>query len=64
MLIEQRAVFAVCAFLLAIPALANDAANSEAIRVEIEHLRETGRLSLGSIDIASGNALESRLART
>ena len=37
--------------------LADEAANSEAIRVEIEHLRETGRLSIGEIDIAAGNAL-------
>jgi len=37
--------------------LADEAANSEAIRVEIEHLRETGSLSIGEIDIAAGNAL-------
>jgi murein L,D-transpeptidase YcbB/YkuD len=36
---------------------ADDAANSEAIRVEIEHLRETGQLSIGEIDIAAGSAL-------
>jgi murein L,D-transpeptidase YcbB/YkuD len=36
---------------------ADDAANSEAIRVEIEYLRETGELSIGGIDIAAGNAL-------
>lgn len=42
---------------MAAPSLADEAANSEAIRVEIENLRETGRLSIGGIDIASGNAL-------
>ena len=36
---------------------ADDAANSDAIRVEIEYLRETGELSIGGIDIAAGNAL-------
>lgn len=52
-----RAFFVTCAFLLAIPALADDAANSEAIRVEIEYLREAGQLSIGGIDIATGNVL-------
>jgi len=36
---------------------ADDIATSEAIRVEIEYLRETGHLSIGGIDIATGNAL-------
>jgi len=36
---------------------ADDIATSEAIRVEIEYLRETGQLSIGGIDIAAGNAL-------
>ena len=40
-----------------VTSLADDAADSEAIRVEIENLRETGQLSIGGIDIASGNAL-------
>jgi len=46
-------------FLVISPAVsrADDAANSEAIRVEIEYLRETGQLSIGGIDIAAGNAL-------
>lgn len=35
----------------------DETANSEAIRVEIEHLRETGQLSIGGIDIAAGNVL-------
>ena len=43
--------------LLAIPALAGDAADREALRVEIEQLRETGQLSIGEIDIATGNVL-------
>jgi murein L,D-transpeptidase YcbB/YkuD len=52
-----RALFVTCAFLLAIPALADDDANSEAIRVEIEYLREAGQLSIGGVDIATGDAL-------
>ena len=40
-----------------VTSLADDAADSEAIRVEIENLRETGQLSIGGIDIATGNAL-------
>lgn len=52
-----QAVLLVFAAFLAAPSLADEAANSEAIRVEIENLRETGRLSIGGIDIASGNAL-------
>lgn len=38
-------------------ALADDIANREALRNEIENLRETGRLSIGDVDIATGNAL-------
>lgn len=45
------------AVLLATPAFADDVANREAVRVEIEYLRETGRLSIGGIDIATGHAL-------
>jgi len=52
-----QAVLLVFAAFLPAPSLADEAANSEAIRVEIENLRETGRLSIGGIDIASGNAL-------
>jgi len=56
----QSIIQAALLFFLAISpsaALADDAANSEAIRVEIEYLRETGQLSIGGIDIASGNTL-------
>lgn len=53
----RRALWLTVAILCSIPAFADDTANSEAIRIEIENLRETGRLSLGEIDIASGNAL-------
>jgi len=38
-------------------ATAQQAAVSEAIRVEIEQLRETGILSIGGVDIAAGNLL-------
>ena len=57
MITKQRAILLMCAVLLATPALADDAANSEAIRVEIEYLRATSRLSIGDIEIATGNAL-------
>ncbi|MGI9220669.1 MAG: L,D-transpeptidase family protein [Woeseiaceae bacterium] len=36
---------------------ADDVANSEAIRGEIEYLRDAGRLSIGGVNIATGNAL-------
>ncbi len=39
------------------PAIAQQTAVSEAIRVEIEQLRETGILSIGGVDIAAGNLL-------
>ncbi len=39
------------------PASAQQTAVSEAIRVEIEQLRETGILSIGGVDIAAGNLL-------
>jgi murein L,D-transpeptidase YcbB/YkuD len=38
-------------------ALADDIANGEALRNQIENLRETGRLSIGDVDIATGTAL-------
>ncbi len=46
-------VFSVCFS----PASAQQTAVSEAIRVEIEQLRETGILSIGGVDIAAGNLL-------
>jgi murein L,D-transpeptidase YcbB/YkuD len=54
---KRPAVAIFCLCLLTIPALADDAADSEALRVEIEQLRETGMLSIGGIDIATGNVL-------
>ena len=45
------------AIMSAAAALADDIANSEALRIEIENLRETGQLSIGGVDIATGNAL-------
>lgn len=39
------------------PVMAQQTAVSEAIRVEIEQLRETGTLSIGGVDIAGGNLL-------
>jgi murein L,D-transpeptidase YcbB/YkuD len=45
-------------FLLAgFSAFANEAAVEEAIRAEIEQLRESGQLSLGDIEVASGELL-------
>ena len=45
-------------FLVQLPfAAAQQAAVSEAIRVEIEQLRETGILSIGGVDIAAGSLL-------
>ena len=38
-------------------AVANEPAVDEAIRAEIEQLRESGRLSLGEVEIASGELL-------
>ncbi len=37
--------------------IADDAANREALRIEIEHLVETGYLSTGEVEIASANLL-------
>ena len=54
---KRQAVVIFCLCLLAIPALADDAADSEALRIEIEQLRETGMLSIGGVDIATGNVL-------
>jgi murein L,D-transpeptidase YcbB/YkuD len=50
---------ALVVFTITAPAIsrADDIANSEALRIEIENLRETSRLSIGGIDIAAGNAL-------
>ena len=42
---------------LFISAQADEAAEREAIRVEIEQLRYTGRLSVGEVDVASGELL-------
>ncbi len=39
------------------PLFADDIEDREALRIEIEQLRQTGRLSIGGIDIASGNLL-------
>ena len=39
------------------PAFADEAETQEAIRSEIEQLRESGRLSLGDVEIASGELL-------
>ena len=44
-------------FALCLPVLADDAEDREALRIEIEQLRESGRLSIGGIDVASGNLL-------
>ena len=47
-------------FLLLFPVIsaqADEAAEREAIRVEIEQLRYTGRLSVGEVDVASGDLL-------
>ena len=52
-----RAALVFFAIMSAAPAHADDAANSEALRIEIENLRETGQLSIGGVDIATGNAL-------
>lgn len=52
-----RAALVLFAIMSAAAALADDIANSEALRVEIENLRETGRLSIGGVDIATGNTL-------
>ena len=53
----RRALWPFLAVLCSIPAFADDAANGEAIRMEIENLRATGRLSIGGVDIATGNTL-------
>jgi len=52
-----RAALVFFAIMSAAPAHADDAANSEALRIEIEKLRETGQLLIGGADIATGNAL-------
>ncbi len=39
------------------PVFADDIEDREALRIEIEQLRQTGRLRIGGIDIASGNLL-------
>ncbi len=44
-------------FALCLPVMADDAEDREALRIEIEQLRESGRLSIGGIDVASGNLL-------
>ena len=57
MSIILRAALAFLVIMPAAVALADDIANGEALRYEIENLRETGRLSIGEVDIATGNAL-------
>lgn len=52
-----RAVLVFLAVMSTGTTLADDIANGEALRNEIEILRETGRLSIGEVDIASGNML-------
>ena len=52
-----RAALFFFAIMSAAPAHADDVANSEALRIEIEKLRETGQLSIGGADIATGNAI-------
>jgi murein L,D-transpeptidase YcbB/YkuD len=44
-------------FAFCLPVLADDGEEREALRIEIEQLRESGRLSIGGIDVASGNLL-------
>ena len=48
---------AVLLLILGFSALAQDADLQEAIRVEVEQLRETDRLSVGEVDVASGDLL-------
>ncbi len=48
---------AVLCFTLCFPVMADDGEDSEAVRIEIEQLRESGRLSLAGIDVASGSLL-------
>jgi len=52
-----RAILLFLVIMSAALAFADDVANSEALRNEIEYLRESGRLSIGDVDIASGNVL-------
>ena len=52
-----RAVLVFLAVMSTGATLADDIANGEALRNEIEYLRETGRLSIAEVDIASGNML-------
>jgi murein L,D-transpeptidase YcbB/YkuD len=52
-----RAVLVFFVIMSAAATFADDIENSEALRSEIEYLRETGRLSIGEVDIATGNAL-------
>ncbi len=49
--------FAAVCLVVCAPALANEAENREALRIEIEQLRDSGRLSIGGIDVASGDLL-------
>ena len=44
-------------FALCMTVLADDAEDREALRFAIEQLRESGRLSIGGIDVASGHLL-------
>jgi murein L,D-transpeptidase YcbB/YkuD len=42
---------------LCLPVVADEGEVREALRIEIEQLRESGRLSIGGVDVASGNLL-------
>lgn len=56
--VDFREAITLVLFIMAgAPAFADDLANREAIRVEIENLRTTGQLSIGGVQIATGNAL-------
>jgi murein L,D-transpeptidase YcbB/YkuD len=57
MITNRRALWVSLAILFSIPVFAEQNAESEAIRVKIEILRETGRLLIGEIEIATGNTL-------
>lgn len=48
---------AILCSVLCVPVVADEGDVREALRTEIEQLRESGRLSIGGIDVASGNLL-------
>jgi len=49
--------FAALCFVICAPVFGDEGEVREALRIEIEQLRESGRLSIGGIDVASGNLL-------